>query len=337
LSEAAGCFLAPEGLSMINRAFSIAPMLDWTDRHDRYFLRLISKHVLLYTEMVTTGAILHGDRERHLAFNEEEHPLAVQLGGSNPDDLAACAKIAEQYAYDEINLNVGCPSDRVKAGRFGACLMATPKIVAECVEAMNSVVSIPVTVKHRIGIDDHDSWDELCEFVEIVSASGCDVFIVHARKAWLHGLSPKENRSIPPLKYDIVHKLKETYPQKSFIINGGFLTLETAKQQLDFVDGVMMGREAYHNPYILSEVDKIFFNYDMPQLNRLEVLESLYPYIEKELKKGVRLHSITRHILGLFNGFPGARSWRRYISENATKADAGIEVVQQALSKITFD
>ena len=322
---------------MINRAFSVAPMLDWTDRHDRYFLRLISKHVLLYTEMVTTGAILHGDRERYLAFNEEEHPVVLQLGGSNPDDLASCAKIAEQYAYDEVNLNVGCPSDRVKSGRFGACLMATPKIVAECVAAMNSVVSIPVTVKHRIGIDDHDSWDELCEFVETVSASGCDAFIVHARKAWLQGLSPKENRSIPPLKYDVVHKLKKTYPQNSFIINGGFLTLETAKQQLDFVDGVMMGREAYHNPYILSQVDKIFFNDDVPQLDRRGVLESLYPYIEKELIAGTRLHAITRHILGLFNSFPGARSWRRYISENATKTGAGIEVVQQALTKITFE
>ncbi len=322
---------------MINRAFSIAPMLDWTDRHDRYFLRLISKHVLLYTEMVTTGAILHGDRDRYLAFNDEEHPLALQLGGSNPDDLASCAKIAEQYAYDEINLNVGCPSDRVKSGRFGACLMATPEIVAECVAAMNSVVSIPVTVKHRIGIDDHDSWDELCEFIEIVSASGCDVFIVHARKAWLHGLSPKENRSIPPLRYDVVHKLKKNYPHNNFIINGGFLTLETAKQQLGFVDGVMMGREAYHNPYILSEVDKIFFNKDTPQLNRQEILESLYPYIEKELKSGARLHSITRHILGLFNGLPGARSWRRYISENAPKPNAGIDVIKQALNKITFD
>jgi tRNA-dihydrouridine synthase A len=322
---------------LINRSFSIAPMLDWTDRHDRFFLRLISKHVLLYTEMVTTGAIIHGDRERYLKFNEQEHPLALQLGGSNPEDLARCAEIAEQYGYDEVNLNVGCPSERVKSGSFGACLMATPQIVAECVGAMNSVVSIPVTVKHRIGIDDHDSWDELCEFVETVAKSGCDVFIVHARKAWLQGLSPKENRSIPPLQYDVVYKLKKTYPDLVFIINGGLLTLDVCEQQLDFVDGVMMGREAYHNPYILSQVDKLFFNDDTPQLSRLEIIESLYPYIESELKAGVRLHSITRHVLGLFNSFPGARAWRRYISENATKSGAGIEVIKQALTKITFD
>ena len=318
----------------MNRAFSIAPMLDWTDRHERYFLRLISRHVLLYTEMVTTGAILFGDHDRHLAFNKAEHPLALQLGGSDPVDLATCAKIAEDYGYDEINLNVGCPSDRVQSGRFGACLMATPDVVAECVNAMKSVVSIPVTVKHRIGIDDQDSWEELCQFVETVSAGGCEVFIVHARKAWLTGLSPKENRDIPPLKYEVVHALKKTYPQLEFIINGGFKSLSDSLHQLEHVDGVMMGREAYHNPYILSEVDRLFFSDDHPVPTRREVVESMLPYIEQELKRGVRLNSMTRHILGLFHGVAGAKAWRRHLSENAHRNGAGIDVLKSALEKI---
>ena len=226
---------------MINRSFSIAPMLDWTDRHDRYFLRLISKHVLLYTEMVTTGAILFGDRDRYLRFNEAEHPVALQLGGSDPGDLARCAKIAEKMGYNEVNLNVGCPSDRVKSGNFGACLMADPRLVGDCVAAMKSSVSIPVTVKHRIGIDDHDSWEHLCEFIETIADQGSDAFIVHARKAWLQGLSPKQNRDIPPLDYEVVHRLKKAYPENQFIINGGFKTLHDAKEQLNHVDGVMMG------------------------------------------------------------------------------------------------
>lgn len=319
---------------MINRAFCVAPMLDWTDRHERFFLRLISRHAVLYTEMVTTGAILHGDRDRFLAFNEAEHPLALQLGGSDPKALAECSRIAIDYGYDEINLNVGCPSDRVKSGSFGACLMAQPQLVADCVAAMQDAVDIPVTVKHRVGIDDRDSWDELCEFVETIAQTGCNVFIVHARKAWLQGLSPKENREIPPLNYEAVYKLKQTYPQLQFIINGGFNDLTTAKAQLKFVDGVMMGREVYHNPYILAEVDRVFYGDDHPVPTRHEIIEQLLSYAEAELQKGTRLHAITRHILGLFPGIPGAKAYRRYISENATQKDAGIEVLQQALAQI---
>ena len=319
---------------MINRAFCVAPMLDWTDRHERFFLRLISRHAVLYTEMVTTGAILHGDRDRFLAFNDAEHPLALQLGGSDPQALAECSRIAINYGYDEINLNVGCPSDRVKSGSFGACLMAQPQLVADCVAAMQDAVDIPVTVKHRIGIDDRDSWDELCEFVETIAQTGCNVFIVHARKAWLQGLSPKENREIPPLSYETVHKLKQTYPQLQFIINGGFTSLESAKAQLQFVDGVMMGREVYHNPYILVDVDRLFYDDEHSIPSRHEIIEQLLAYVETELAKGTRLHAITRHILGLFPGMPGAKAFRRYISENATRKNAGIEVLQQALAQI---
>ena len=319
---------------MMNRAFCVAPMLDWTDRHERFFLRLISRHAVLYTEMVTTGAILHGDRDRFLVFNDAEHPLALQLGGSDPQALAECARIAIDYGYDEINLNVGCPSDRVKSGSFGACLMAQPQLVADCVAAMQDAVDIPVTVKHRIGIDDRDSWDELCEFVETIAQAACNVFIVHARKAWLKGLSPKENREIPPLSYETVYKLKQTYPQLQFIINGGFTDLASAKAQLQFVDGVMMGREVYHNPYILADVDHIFYGDDHPVSSRHEIIEQLLSYIQEELEQGTRLHAITRHILGLFPGMPGAKAFRRYISENATRKNAGIEVLQQALAQI---
>ena len=318
----------------MNRAFSIAPMLDWTDRHERYFLRLISRNVLLYTEMVTTGAILFGNHHRHLHFDSAEHPLALQLGGSDPVDLATCAKIAEDYGYDEVNLNVGCPSDRVQSGSFGACLMATPEVVADGVAAMKSVVSIPVTVKHRIGIDDQDSWDELCNFIEVVAQGGCEVFIVHARKAWLKGLSPKENRDIPPLHYDVVHRLKQSYPQYQFVINGGFKILEDCLEQLDYVDGVMMGREAYHNPYVLKDVDRLFFNDDHPIPSRHDIIENLIPYVESQLQQDQRLNSITRHILGLFNGVPGAKAWRRYLSENAHKPDAGVKVLKEALARI---
>lgn len=309
-------------------------MLDWTDRHERYFLRLISKHALLYTEMLTTGAILHGQRERFLQFNTAEHPVALQLGGSNPEELAVCAKIGEQQGYDEINLNVGCPSDRVQSGRFGACLMASPKLVADCVNAMRAVVEIPVTVKHRIGIDDRDSWDELCEFIETVAQGGCEVFIVHARKAWLNGLSPKENRDIPPLQYDVVYRLKKTYPQWQFIINGGINDLQTALAQLQYVDGVMLGRSAYHDPYLLSQVDALFFNDTHAVPNRYEIVEQLLPYIKTELAAGTRLHAITCHITGLFNGMPGARAWRRTLSEQATKYPADIDVVRRALEQL---
>ncbi len=313
-----------------SHTFSIAPMLDWTDRHQRFFMRLISKHARLYTEMITTGALIYNDPERYLPFNKEEHPVAVQLGGNHPDELARCAQMAQDYGYDEVNLNVGCPSDRVKNGRFGACLMATPEVVAEAVAAMKAQVNIPVTVKHRIGIDEQDSWEELCHFVETVAAASCDAFIVHARKAWLQGLSPKQNREVPPLKYDVVHRLKKTYPHLNIIINGGIISLEQTLQQLEYVDGVMIGREAYHNPYAMVEFDGAVFHDPHPLPSRFDILEQLYPYIEKHLAAGGRLHDITRHIFGLFLGQPNAKIWRRYLSENAPRKGAGINVLKQA-------
>ena len=319
---------------MINRAFSVAPMIDWTDRHERYFLRLISKHAVLYTEMLTTGALLHGQCERFLKFDATEHPLALQLGGSDPHELAACAKMGANFGYDEINLNVGCPSDRVQSGRFGACLMAVPELVADCVAAMRDAVDIPVTVKHRVGIDDRDSWDALCEFIETVAQGGCEVFIVHARKAWLNGLSPKENREIPPLQYDVVYRLKQTYPQWQFILNGGINDIQTAQQQMLYVDGVMLGRTAYHEPYLLAQVDAVFFNDTHVIPDRCKIVEQLLPYIENEIAAGTKLHAITRHITGLFNGLPGARIWRRSLSEQATKYPADISVVTRALAQL---
>ena len=319
---------------MINRAFSVAPMIDWTDRHERYFLRLISKHAVLYTEMLTTGALLHGQCERFLKFDATEHPLALQLGGSDPHELAACAKMGANFGYDEINLNVGCPSDRVQSGRFGACLMAVPELVADCVAAMRDAVDIPVTVKHRVGIDDRDSWDALCEFIETVAQGGCEVFIVHARKAWLSGLSPKENREIPPLQYNVVYRLKQTYPQWQFILNGGINDIQTAQQQMLYVDGVMLGRTAYHEPYLLAQVDAVFFNDTHVIPDRCKIVEQLLPYIENEIAVGTKLHAITRHITGLFNGLPGARAWRRSLSEQATKYPADISVVTRALAQL---
>ena len=314
-----------------HRAFCVAPMLDWTDRHCRYFYRLMSAHALLYTEMVTTGAIIHGNQPRFLQFNQEEHPLAFQLGGSNPVDLATCAKIVEQYGYDEVNLNVGCPSDRVQNGMFGACLMAKPELVAKCVAVMRKAVSIPVTVKSRIGIDEMDSYQELVHFIETVAEAGCETFIVHARKAWLQGLSPKQNREIPPLRYDLVHQLKQEFPHLEIILNGGITRLEMAQEQLQYVDGVMLGREVYQRPYILSAVDEQFFKANHAVKSRQEVVFELIPYIQRQLKEGVRLNSISRHILGLFHGIPGAKGWRRYISENAHKPDADENVILQAL------
>ena len=321
-------------MSVIDRTFSVAPMLDWTDRHERFFLRQISRHTLLYTEMVTTGAIIFGDRDKHLAFNEAEHPVALQLGGSDPEQLAQCSQIATDYGYDEINLNVGCPSDRVQSGRFGACLMAVPKVVAECVVAMKSATDLPVTVKHRIGVDDRDSWDELCGFVETVAEAGCEAFIVHARKAWLKGLSPKENREIPPLDYDAVYRLKVRYPQLEIIINGGIGDLAQAEQHLKHVDGVMLGREAYHNPYILADVDQRFFNDRHSIPSRLQIVQQLIPYIEQQLAMGDRLHNITRHITGLYHAMPGARAWRRYLSEQGVRKGAGVEVLLAALAYV---
>lgn len=314
--------------------FSVAPMLDWTDRHCRYFHRQLSEHALLYTEMVTTGAIIHGKGD-FLAYNEEEHPVALQLGGSNVKDLVHCAKLAAERGYDEVNLNVGCPSDRVQNGRFGACLMAEPDLVAECVAEMKAVVDIPVTVKTRIGIDDQDSCEFLTKFVSTVhEKGGCDQFTIHARKAWLSGLSPKENREIPPLDYPRAYQIKKDFPQLIIAVNGGIKTLSEAKEHLEHLDGVMIGREAYQSPYLLAEVDQQLFGSDKPIKKRREIVESMYPYIERQLENGAYLGHITRHMLGLFQSMPGARQWRRYISENAHKPGAGIEVVKTALAKI---
>lgn len=308
-------------------------MLDWTDRHCRYFLRQISRHALLYTEMVTTGAILNGDRERLLGFNPLEKPLAVQLGGSEPADLAQSARIAADFGYDEINLNVGCPSDRVQRGRFGACLMLEPERVAESVAAMRGAVNLPVTVKCRIGVDEQDSWEDLTHFVETVAAAGCTVFIVHARKAWLSGLSPKENREVPPLRYDVVANLKQAYPALNIVLNGGIQSLDEAGSHLATFDGVMIGRAAYHNPYaVLSEVDQRFYGGAAPTISRREVVEVMLPYIQVEIDKGARLHGITRHMLGLFHGQPGGRLWRRRLGEAATARDAGVDALKAVLA-----
>jgi tRNA-dihydrouridine synthase A len=316
---------------LASRKFCVAPMLDWTDRHCRYFHRLISRHVFLYTEMVTTGALIHGEHHRFLQFNAAENPVAFQLGGSNPRELAICAGMIEGYGYDEVNLNVGCPSDRVQNGRFGACLMAEPELVAECVAAMGQAVSIPVTVKSRIGIDDRDSYEELVHFVSTVANAGCQTFIIHARKAWLSGLSPKQNRDVPPLRYDIAYQLKKDFPQLEIILNGGITTLDQAGDILKNVDGVMVGREAYHNPYLLADVDRRFFGESKAPLSREAILRLFIPYIQQQIKDGVRLSSISRHILGLFHGEYGARGWRRHISENACKPGADINVILEAL------
>jgi tRNA-dihydrouridine synthase A len=314
--------------------FSVAPMMDWTDRHCRYLLRLISKQSLLYTEMVTTGAILHGDRDRFLRYDDCEHPLALQLGGSDPQQLAECSRIGEAAGYDEINLNVGCPSDRVQSGRFGACLMAEPALVADCVAAMSDAVSVPVTVKTRIGIDNRDSYEELAHFIDCVQQGGCKTFIIHARKAILQGLSPKENRTVPPLNYEFAYRIKQQYPELRIIINGGISDLDAAEKHLMAVDGVMLGRSAYHNPYILADVDRRLFRARDPAPSREEVVHRMLPYIERELNQGSLLKHITRHMLGLFQGIPGARHWRRHLSEYGPRAGAGIGVVTSALDRI---
>jgi tRNA-dihydrouridine synthase A len=323
--------------SSINRTFSVAPMLDWTDRHDRYFLRLISKHALLYTEMITTGALIHGDRQRYLQFNAEEHPVAIQLGGSEPADMALCAKMAEDEGYDEVNINVGCPSDRVQRGRFGACLMAEPTLVAECVSEMRNKVDIPVTVKSRIGIDNDDSYDALHSFIDTLAKAGCKTFIIHARKAWLQGLSPKENRDVPPLRYDWVYQIKQAFPELEVIINGGIKTLEACDEHLQHVDGVMVGREAYHNPYMLATVDQCYYGATDPVLTRKQILEVFYEYVQRQRDQDVYLKHMSRHILGLFQGMPGAKAWRRKLSENAHKLGAGIELLQEAAALVDCD
>jgi len=337
-------------------------MMDWSDVHCRYFWRLISKNAFLYTEMVTTGALIHGDVNRFLYFNEEEHPLALQLGGSDPADLARCAKIAEQWGYDEVNLNCGCPSDRVKSGRFGASLMAEPAVVADCIKAMQDTVSIPITIKHRIGIDDQNENEDLDTFVGTVAATGCSTFIVHARKAWLDGLSPKENREVPPLNYSRVHKLKKDFPELKIILNGGLTTLAESEEQLQFVDGVMMGREAYHNPFMLAGVDSQLFGDENRGVDRKQLLESFIEYCEKQLtlaqeqKKSLaiddaannsatknkvgqasseyvrrtKIQHMARHVLGLFYGEAGGKRFRRYLSENITRPEATAQTLMKA-------
>ncbi|WP_444912163.1 tRNA dihydrouridine(20/20a) synthase DusA [Microbulbifer sp. PAAF003] len=314
--------------------FCTAPLLDWSDRHCRYMWRLLSKHARLYSEMVTTGAILHGDQQRHLQFDAAEQPVALQLGGNDPQELAECARIAEEWGYSEINLNCGCPSDRVQSGRFGACLMAEPDVVAAGLTAMREAVSIPVTVKHRIGIDDMEDYPGLTRFVEAQANAGVDTFIVHARKAWLKGLSPKENREIPPLNYDMVYQLKKDYPQLQIVINGGINSIEECQQHLSHVDGVMLGRAAYQTPTILAQVDSQLFGGETGP-DAIQVVEQMLPYIEQEMQRGQRLNHITRHMLGLFQGLPGARRFRRHLSEYAHKPGAGPEVLEQALAQVT--
>ncbi len=315
---------------MHHHRFSVAPMLDWTDRHYRYMARIMSKQALLYTEMVTTGAILFGKGD-YLQFNEQEHPVSLQLGGSDPQALAECARIAQQRGYDELNLNVGCPSDRVQNGRFGACLMAEPALVAECTQAMQDVVDIPVTVKCRIGIDEQDSYQFLTDFIGTVADAGVEQVTVHARKAWLQGLSPKQNREIPRLDYPRVYQLKRDFPHLTLAINGGITSFEAAHAHLEHVDGVMVGREAYSNPYMLAQVDAQLFGDSEAVMSRIDVVEQMIPYIEQHLAAGGRLNHIARHMIGLFQGQAGGRQWRRHLSENAHKADAGIEVLTQAL------
>ncbi|MFT2092342.1 tRNA dihydrouridine(20/20a) synthase DusA [Paraglaciecola sp. 2405UD69-4] len=314
----------------INRTISVAPMLDWTDKHCRYFLRQISKHTLLYTEMVTTGAIIFGKGD-YLAYNQEEHPVALQLGGSDPADMARCSALAQTYGYDEVNINVGCPSDRVQNGRFGACLMAEPETVAACIKSMQAEVDIPVTVKSRIGIDEMDEYKDLSAFIDTVASAGCSTFIVHARKAWLQGLSPKQNRDVPPLMYDRVYQLKQEFPRLHIGINGGVKTIAETAEHLQHIDSVMIGREVYSNPYILAEVDKLFYQDEAPARTRFEVVEAMLPYVEQQIAEGARPWHIARHMLGLFQGQPGGRIWRRYLSQNGTKAGVGIELLTDAL------
>ena len=313
---------------------SLAPMLDWTDRDFRYLCRLISKHTLLYTEMITTGALLHGDHQRFLAHDENEYPMALQLGGSDPAELAKCATLGAQAGYQEVNLNVGCPSDRVQNGRFGACLMAEPRLVAECVVAMKQATDIPITVKTRLGIDEQDGYEFVREFVDAIYQVEVDAVILHARKAWLKGLSPKENRDIPPLEYSKVYQIKQEFPDLHLDINGGIHTLDEAENHLQRVDGVMMGRALYHQPYLLAEADKRIFNDDRSIPSQHEIVELMLPYIEMRMKEGRPLKSITRHMLGLFQGLPGARRWRRHLSENAHLPGAGIEVVRDAIKLV---
>jgi len=321
-------------INMLSHRFSVAPMMDWTDRFCRAFHRLMTRRARLYTEMLTTGAIIHGDRARLLAFDASEHPVALQLGGSSPADLALAAKIGEDFGYDEINLNVGCPSDRVKEGRFGACLMAEPALVADCVAAMKQAVKVPVTVKCRIGIDEQDPEQALDTLARGVVAAGSDALIVHARKAWLNGLSPKENRDIPPLDYGRVYRLKAALPDVPVIINGGIGSIEEAREHLAHVDGVMLGRAAYQEPWRLLAVDSELFGETAPHAAMKDVFEAMMPYIARELAQGTRLHAITRHFVGAFHGVPGARAFRRHLAEHGVKSGAGIDVLRDAVALV---
>ena len=328
--------IAPEEIATVpDHTFCVAPMMDWTDRHERMFLRQFSKRALLYTEMITSAALTHGDAARLLRFSPEEQPVALQIGGSDPQQLAIAARLGEQAGYQEINLNVGCPSDRVQSGAFGACLMLTPGLVARCVEAMRQVVSVPVTVKCRIGVDDHDSYDDLRQFINTCQDAGCETFIIHARKAILSGLSPKENREIPPLHYDRVFAVKQDFPALEIIINGGIDSLAQGKELLQHVDGIMLGRAAYQNPYLLCEVDGALFGESpTPSLNRRQYLENYFPYVESELLAGTPLHHMTRHILGLYKGQPGGRLFRKELTEGVRSPEAGLDVLLRALAHV---
>ena len=309
-------------------------MMDWSDRHCRFFHRALSRHARLYTEMVTADAVVHGKRDQLLGFSAAEHPVALQLGGSDAGKLAEAAAIGADYGYDEINLNIGCPSDRVQSGRFGACLMAEPELVAACVRAMRDAVQVPVTVKCRIGIDDQDSETDFARFVGTVADAGCGVFIVHARKAWLSGLSPKENREVPPLDYNRVYRLKQARPDLQIVLNGGIETVDAAAAHLAHVDGVMLGRAAYQTPYLLAEVDRNIFGSNAAAVTRSDALGALVPYAAEHIARGGRLNNITRHILGIYHGEPGARAFRRHLSENSVREGAGIEVLQEATALV---
>ena len=324
----------PRGPARIDRRLSVAPMMDCTDRHFRYLVRLVTRHTLLYTEMVTSAALVHGRRDHLLDFAEEEHPIALQLGGSDSGELARCARFAADRGFDEINLNVGCPSERVRSGRFGACLMAEPDVVARCVEAMMAAAGVPVTVKTRIGIDDRDRYEDLVEFVESVAAAGCRTVIVHARKAWLSGLSPKENREIPPLRYDVVYRLKSDFPGLEIIVNGGITSLDEAIAHIECVDGSMMGREAYRNPFVLADADRrVFESGAATTPDRFEIAARMEAYARREVDRGARLHHVTRHMLGLFHATSGARRWRRHLSTEATHRNDSA-VIHEALRQV---
>ncbi len=320
---------------MLDRRFSIAPMMDHTDRHFRYLMRLLTKHSVLYTEMITTGALIHGNNKKFLDYNHNEHPLAIQLGGNDPNALSSCARMAENEGYDEINLNIGCPSDRVQSGKFGASLMLNKELVAECVNNILDNVRIPVTIKTRIGIDDNDSYDFLMSFIEVVSNGGCDTFIIHARKAILKGLSPKENRNIPPLNYERVHEIKRNFPKLNIVINGGFSEIKQIIKQLEHVDGVMIGRAAYQNPFLLKEIDSLIFNDPKPQLTRLSVLREYKTYAEEQIKNGVSLRNLIRHIVGLYKGEPGARKYRQMLSKAIPKNKNNIQFFDEIIESIS--